>query len=800
VARASIPPRGGPAIDRVGPYKLLEKLQDGVLGALWAALHEGGEDPTSIVALRWMPYDDTVTPEVGGGVVDAARAAPWLQHELVVPIEDVEVTDDGVGVVSEYMEGESLRGLLWSANLKRKPLPVAVALRIALDLLESLAFIHEQGEGAVGASGIHADNILLCLDGRARLLEPSVTWYASVERPWSHDPRLVCYCAPEFLASETIDERADVFAVGIVLWEILRNRPLFGGGGYDNVVRAVRGGRIARVDTMRARSAEKVSSALADVVERALNRSPSMRFASARDMAAAIHETQELPATPDEVTDFLDAFAADALAKQRRTVARAVAKAAKQPKKSQKPTAADPDSEGQPDFDDLFGVSSPPGPVGNEARAKKPSAEEDPVSEEAETVERDLPGDEEVDDQAATRKVSKRDLADLPPDVASALRGDDAAAKPAPKPGVVLKPGKGKTGEGKKADQDVPEPEESLAGSMDDLGGLEAERVAEDAADEARRAASEDVREPAESLAGSMDALDDLEAERAGEEKKADKKSKPPPPPKHSKPPPAGKKPSRPLPPPKHSKPPPGGKKPSEPPPPPKHSKPPPPKHSKPPPAGDDLSEPPPKPSTPPPGDEPREPPAGLAGADGVEPVEALEALEPADEVEAAAAGEPLVEDPAVTGSLRPEPIEPIDAEALEDDLPRSRRRQEVQSKARPVVFVVVCLLLGGALAVVAWPYVAGDASDETAAGESTSRATASSAAPAESAEPDAAADAGAAGAGGARAEDAGKGGAGGAAAAGGAGGADAGADEEDAAPPPKRWRPPPGWRPDIYE
>ena len=85
-------------------------------------------------------------------------------------------------------------------------------------------------------------------------------------------------------------------------------------------------------------------------------------------MAAAIHETGELPATADEVTDFLDAFAADALAKQRRTVARAVAKAAKRAAAKAKASpsedeadpdarSSDPEAKGKPDFDALFGVS-----------------------------------------------------------------------------------------------------------------------------------------------------------------------------------------------------------------------------------------------------------------------------------------------------------------------------------------------------------------------------------------------------------------------------------------------------------
>jgi hypothetical protein len=480
-----------------------------------------------------------------------------------------------------------------------------------------------------------------------------------------------------------------------------------------------------------------VSEVVADVVERALQRTPANRFASARDMAAAIHETGELPATADDVTDFLDTFAADALAKQRRTVARALAKAAGRPTATQLPRIADPETGGQPDFDDLFGVSSPAGlpPVadadGSAAGSDGPDTQEEAFSEEdVSTEERILP-----DDELATVQL---DLNALPPSAAGLgelLRANPKEPKPDSKPGVVLKP-KGDRlehaeheGADGRDEIDVPEPDGSLAGSMDDLDELEAERLAEDAAVEARRAAAEDAPpEPAGSLAGSMDALEAIEAERVREDEEAERAQSIPP--------------------------------------------------------------------------APREPSSEPMGAlTGVEAARVAAGEDDVVEPDADQDGEaaPPVSDPPLASDSPPGmpaavDVPPARTPAALDDRPdrdeppvHSRRPDEVRSKARRAVFVAIPLLLGGAMAVVAWPYLSPEPSGGGAGEAVTAVETTSSVEHTSSAAPATSTETSESGRGGAAPADA---------------GADAAQEEDglDAGPsaPAKRWKPRPPV--DIYE
>jgi hypothetical protein len=370
------PPEGA----RVGRYRLVGKLHDGPLGELWAARIDEGVDASTPVLLRRVPRRPAISDEIAHGLVDAARAAMRVEHELVVPVLDVVSTEAEIGIVSYAAEGELLRALLWRAGIKRSPIPPSIALRVALDLLEAVAALSEHPDRAgLRSSGVCADNVLVTTNGRARLLEPIVSSFASEHDPWSHEPKWASYRAPEALRdAASVDERADVFTVGVLLWEMLRNRPLFGGARFEAVERSVAQGSIGRADSLRPPGSEPVNRTLADAVARALERAPGDRFASLNELAAALRGATGAIARADGVGAFVQRVAAESLARQHPWLDPAVrpsAVPAAEPKAAPK---ADPDAVkaeapvGVPDFRDLFGASTEAQQDGAAADAAEP--------------------------------------------------------------------------------------------------------------------------------------------------------------------------------------------------------------------------------------------------------------------------------------------------------------------------------------------------------------------------------------------------------------------------------------------
>jgi hypothetical protein len=213
-----------------------------------------------------------------------ARAIAELRHPKLVPVRDVVVEGGIIAVESEYIDGEWLADLLetaWAGGL----LPIAPTLRVLVDVLEGLSALH----GARGAAkdplrlvhgAVAPSNVLVGTDGVARIVHPLRTPAATPS------PEVTGYVAPEVLLNDqSADIRADVFSVGVILWEILSGRRLHSGTHAGEIIVRILGGKVQLAE---APKDAPWAQPLAEVAKRALSPELGSRYATPVEMSGVI--------------------------------------------------------------------------------------------------------------------------------------------------------------------------------------------------------------------------------------------------------------------------------------------------------------------------------------------------------------------------------------------------------------------------------------------------------------------------------------------------------------------------------
>ncbi len=251
------------------------------------------------------------------GLIEEARIASKVQHPNVVSVIDVvEERSTGVSLVMEYVEGVALSRLLKrSIELTGRPAAPSVAAAIMIGALRGLHAAHEATTADGEPLGIvHRDvspqNVLVDRDGVTRIVDFGVAKAIGrlVETTvHGHIKGKLPYMAPEQMRpGMVVTRRADVFAVGVVLWEILVGRRLF---GDDDVSRAAHSASAVRAPST---FAPDVPPALDEVVLRALAANPRERFETAQEMAEALESAVRV-APASEVARFVQKVASDEL-------------------------------------------------------------------------------------------------------------------------------------------------------------------------------------------------------------------------------------------------------------------------------------------------------------------------------------------------------------------------------------------------------------------------------------------------------------------------------------------------------
>ncbi|MCS6902603.1 MAG: serine/threonine protein kinase, partial [Polyangiaceae bacterium] len=217
-------------------YELIGEIASGGMAVVFLARLAGVGGFQRFVAIKRLHPHLSNEIEFVQMFLDEARLAASIHHPHVVPILEVGTSAAGYYVVMEYIEGDTLAGLMAREASQGRKLPLPVVLRISLDTLSGLHAAHElRDEDNNLVNLVHRDvspqNILVGVDGSARITDFGVA-KASSRLTSTREGTLkgkLAYMPPEQAKGGSIDQRTDIFAMGVVLWEALAGRRLFKG-------------------------------------------------------------------------------------------------------------------------------------------------------------------------------------------------------------------------------------------------------------------------------------------------------------------------------------------------------------------------------------------------------------------------------------------------------------------------------------------------------------------------------------------------------------------------------------------
>jgi len=315
--------------ERVGRYEILLPIASGGMATVYLARTVGPNGFATEVAVKLTHAHLRTSAEFTSDLLEEAKLAARIRHGNVVSVIDAGDDPHGLYLVMEYVEGDTLAHLMRGAAT----LPTPMAVRLLLDALAGLHAAHElRDEDGALVGVVHRDftpqNILVGIDGVARLADFGV---AKAARRVSHTRKgivkgKIAYMAPEQAQGFPLDRRCDVWAAGVVAWELLAGRRLH--KGDDDVA------TILKVATEAPPLLRSVAPDLPEAVEAAvagaLAMSPLGRHATAlalsKALSAACRDTIGI-AELDEVAAWMATHVGPRLSLRRSKVPRAPAPA-----------------------------------------------------------------------------------------------------------------------------------------------------------------------------------------------------------------------------------------------------------------------------------------------------------------------------------------------------------------------------------------------------------------------------------------------------------------------------------------
>ena len=276
-----------------GKYQLFASLGRGGMADVFLAVARGQMGFNKLAVIKRLRQALAEESAFRTMFLDEARLAARLSHPNIVHTYEVGEQGGVYFIAMEYLEGQSLNKVLKEALRRKEVIEPEVGARIIADALGGLAYAHALADYDGRPLGIiHRDvsphNIFVTYDGHTKLVDFGIAKAAlsSTETEVGVLKGKVAYMSPEQAMGGRIDQRADLFAMGIVLWELIARQRLMTGESAANTLHKLMNEPIPRLS----RAVPGIDPALEAIVMRSLEKDPNYRFQSAGEMRDALDD------------------------------------------------------------------------------------------------------------------------------------------------------------------------------------------------------------------------------------------------------------------------------------------------------------------------------------------------------------------------------------------------------------------------------------------------------------------------------------------------------------------------------
>jgi serine/threonine protein kinase len=263
----------------VSHYRILEKLGEGGMGVVYKAQDLKLGRP---VALKVLPRQALLTEEDKTRFAREAQAAASLSHPNVAMIFEFDEVDDPATcgklafIAMEYVDGQTVK-----QKIKERPLPIDEALKVATAVAEGLAQAH--GKGIVHRD-IKSENVMISNDGVVKIMDFGLAEIAARSRVTKEGMTVgtVAYMSPEQALGDKLDQRTDIWSLGVVIYETITGRLPFSGDYEQAIVYRILNEEPEPITSLRS----NVPMELERIVKKVMQKDPAVRYQTVGDLAA----------------------------------------------------------------------------------------------------------------------------------------------------------------------------------------------------------------------------------------------------------------------------------------------------------------------------------------------------------------------------------------------------------------------------------------------------------------------------------------------------------------------------------
>jgi len=275
---------------RLADFEVIRRLGAGGMAEVFLAKKRGAEGTFKLLVLK------RILPAYGSSrrfrtmFAEEAQLATRLNHPNIVQVYDFQdYGEEGQLLSMEYVEGPDLRKLMRSAQAKGQRVPPYVSAYVISEIAKGLHYAHERkDEAGKPIDIVHRDvspqNMLLSFDGAVKIADFGIA-SANLFR---EEPGVLkgktAYMSPEQARGERVNRRTDIYSLGVVFHELLTGRSLHGSAEGQDLLEAVRAGRVEPPSTF----VRELPADLEEIVMKLLARDPNERYQTAREVASAI--------------------------------------------------------------------------------------------------------------------------------------------------------------------------------------------------------------------------------------------------------------------------------------------------------------------------------------------------------------------------------------------------------------------------------------------------------------------------------------------------------------------------------